>query len=179
MAIHLQSPLLKTPANQDLRDGYHLFSRRLFQECNHVCAILGLFTAGKNHLGLWDKILADSYVQNDPAIGRYGAAIRAGQFATLRGIRLKTDDHLRRAVIEALMWTGEVDLDVVRQDYGMLGASFDRELASLLPLARDGIVELEGLRIRITEAGRPFLRAAASHFDRYLDAGAARHSQAV
>ncbi len=123
--------------------------------------------------------LPEGYVQNDPAIGRYAHSIRAGRFATVRGIRLKTDDHLRRAVIEALMCTGEVDLDVVRQDYGMLGASFDRELASLLPLARDGIVEIEGLRIRVTEVGRPFLRAAASHFDRYLEAGEARHSQAV
>ena len=34
-------------------------------------------------------------------------------------------------------------------------------------------------RLGITERGRPWMRAAAAVFDRYLESGEARHSHAV
>ncbi len=122
---------------------------------------------------------SEGYVQNDPATGRYAQAVRGGQLATVRGVRLKSDDYLRRAVIERLMCDGEVDLAAVRRDFGMLAMRFDAELDRLEPMVADGLVRLDGERVRITPAGRPFVRVAAAAFDRYLGRSEARHSQAV
>ena len=38
---------------------------------------------------------------------------------------------------------------------------------------------MDGARVAVTEAGRPFVRIAASVFDAYLMAGTKRHSLAV
>jgi oxygen-independent coproporphyrinogen-3 oxidase len=43
----------------------------------------------------------------------------------------------------------------------------------------DGLVETDGWRVRVTEAGRPFLRTVCAAFDPYLEATATRHAQAV
>jgi oxygen-independent coproporphyrinogen-3 oxidase len=46
-------------------------------------------------------------------------------------------------------------------------------------MAADGLVEIAGWRVRITEAGRPFLRSVCAAFDAYLEPAATRHAQAV
>ncbi len=46
-------------------------------------------------------------------------------------------------------------------------------------MARDGLVELVGARVRVTEAGRPFVRSVCALFDSYLATGQGRYSQAV
>jgi oxygen-independent coproporphyrinogen-3 oxidase len=46
-------------------------------------------------------------------------------------------------------------------------------------MARDGVVELEGSRVRITETGQPLMRTVCAVFDRYLSTGKGRHSRAV
>jgi oxygen-independent coproporphyrinogen-3 oxidase len=46
-------------------------------------------------------------------------------------------------------------------------------------MAEDGLVELDGTRIRVTEAGRPFVRVVAAAFDVYLRQDGQRHSRAV
>jgi oxygen-independent coproporphyrinogen-3 oxidase len=46
-------------------------------------------------------------------------------------------------------------------------------------MAEDGLVEVAGSRVTVTERGRPFVRTVAAVFDRYLETGRARHSRAV
>lgn len=53
------------------------------------------------------------------------------------------------------------------------------ELAALAPMMSDGLVEVKGGRIRVTDKGRPWMRTVAAPFDRYLETGEARHSRAV
>ena len=72
-----------------------------------------------------------------------------------------------------------LDLDALRQDYGLLGADFSAELTALAPMAEAGLVELSGQRIRVTRSERPFLRAVAASFDSYLSDGQGQHSQAI
>ncbi len=67
-----------------------------------------------------------------------------------------------------------VDLD----DFGGVEA-FDATLRDLAPLARDGLVRIEGARLTIPEDARPFARLVAQAFDAYREVGAARHSRAV
>ena len=53
------------------------------------------------------------------------------------------------------------------------------DLAALEGMVTDGLVEIVGWRVRMTEAGRPFLRTACAVFDSYFEAATGRHAQAV
>jgi oxygen-independent coproporphyrinogen-3 oxidase len=118
--------------------------------------------------------LPRGYVQNAVTFAAYGRALHAGELPVARGIELDADDRRRRAVIEQLMCDLSVDL-------AMHGApaAFDREFERLDEMSRDGLVNLSGTRIAITDAGRPFLRSICAVFDRYLPSGVGRHSRAV
>jgi oxygen-independent coproporphyrinogen-3 oxidase len=113
-------------------------------------------------------------VQNAPDIAGYSRAIEAGQLATVKGLAISADDGLRAGVIERLMCDLSVDLDAFAER-----GYFADELASLIAFERDGLVAIEGHRIKITERGRPFVRVVASVFDVYLRDKPRRHSSAV
>jgi len=124
--------------------------------------------------------LPQGYVQNAPDIAGYSRAIESGEFATAKGIALSADDRLRARVIERLMCDLSIDLDEAADEayFGPPGYFAD-ELASLIPFVRDGLVDIEGRRIKVTEQGRPFVRILAAAFDVYLQEKPARHSLAV
>ncbi len=124
--------------------------------------------------------LPQGFAQNAPDIGGYARAIESGCFATVKGIAFSEADRLRARIIERLMCDFEVDLDAVASGESRAGANaFEDEIQSLTPLAAEGMVTIEGHRIAVTEAGRPFVRLAAAAFDAYLQRGKARHSVAV
>lgn len=116
--------------------------------------------------------LPQGYVQNSADIKDYASALRGGRLPTARGIAISADDRRRRAIIERLMCDRRVDLAVLAGD--------DRpEVDRLAAMAADGLVEIDGSRIAITDAGRPFMRAVCAVFDRYLVPAAGRYSRAV
>ncbi|WP_316976793.1 oxygen-independent coproporphyrinogen III oxidase [Shumkonia mesophila] len=123
--------------------------------------------------------LPQGYVQNVSPLKDYARAIEGGTLATGRGVALSADDRLRAEIIERLMCDLAVDLDDVARKHGASAGGFGTELAGLTPLRADGIVVLDGRRIALTEAGRPFVRLVAAAFDTYLQTGQARHSKAV
>ncbi|MEX2629568.1 MAG: oxygen-independent coproporphyrinogen III oxidase [Tistlia sp.] len=114
--------------------------------------------------------LPQGYLQNAPDLPTYRKAVLADRLPVVRGIALSDDDRARRAVIERLMCDFAVTLD--REAYAA-------ELAALRGHAADGLVELDGGRLRVTECGRPLVRSVAAVFDRYLAPGEGRHSRAV
>jgi oxygen-independent coproporphyrinogen-3 oxidase len=118
--------------------------------------------------------LPQGFVQNAPDIAGYARAIEAGHLATVKGKALSSDDAVRANIIERLMCDFTVDLDAFAED-----DDFAEAFATLAPLADDLLVTIEGRRITVTEAGRPFVRLAAAAFDAYLGRGTARHSRAV
>ena len=118
--------------------------------------------------------LPQGYVQNAPDMGHYTRSIDAGTFATVKGLALSDDDRLRASIIERLMCDLALDLN----DFGGV-ARFAPELATLAPLAAQGLLTIKGATITITEVGRPYIRIPAAAFDSYLTASAKRHSVAV
>jgi oxygen-independent coproporphyrinogen-3 oxidase len=56
---------------------------------------------------------------------------------------------------------------------------FAPSLPVLIELEADGLAVRTGWRVRVTEKGRPLVRAVCAAFDAYLEAGAGRHSAAV
>ncbi len=69
--------------------------------------------------------------------------------------------------------------DAIEQSFEADPRVFAGDLAALEEMAADGLVAIDGRRVRVTEAGRPFLRTACAAFDCYLEAAATRHAQAV
>ena len=123
--------------------------------------------------------LPQGYVQNQPSVPAWRDAVRAGQLPVARGIALTVADRLRRAVIETLMCRNAVDLRAVATQHNADPASLMDAAPALQALARDGLVQWDGMQVTLTPAGRPFVRAVAAAFDTYLAAGTGRHSAAV
>jgi oxygen-independent coproporphyrinogen-3 oxidase len=116
----------------------------------------------------------DGYVQNIADVPRYVRAISSGRLAPSRGCRLDEAERQRARTIESLMCRFQADLDVTAPDM-----AFDEEFALLLPLVRDGLVQIEGRRVTATEAGRSVVRVIAAVFDPHTRADTARFSKAV
>lgn len=118
--------------------------------------------------------LPQGFVQNASDLASYSRAVSAGRLATVKGLALSDSDRLRGAIIERLMCDLAVDLDAFGGE-----TQFGAELARLRPLCDEGLLEIEGAHIAMTERGRPYLRIAASAFDAYLADAEKRHSIAV
>jgi oxygen-independent coproporphyrinogen-3 oxidase len=101
----------------------------------------------------------DCYHQNEKIITRYNRRIDRGELPTLRGHRLSAEETRRRQQIVSLMTTFRADLTEVE-------AADAR--AYLAPLLGDGLAVVSGTELRVTAAGRPFLRNLAAVFDDYL-----------
>jgi oxygen-independent coproporphyrinogen-3 oxidase len=116
--------------------------------------------------------LPQGYAQNQPSLTSYKDAVQAGHLPIVKGRSLSEDDRERRDIINDLMCTLRADLAGGRDHY-------KPELKRLEPLMDDGLVELQGDRLVVTEEGRPLVRVAAAAFDTYLSNGSGRHSKAV
>ncbi len=123
--------------------------------------------------------LPNGYVQNLSPLKEYREAVAAGRLPVARGVELSTDDRLRGDIIARLMCDLAVDPRAVARRHGAPDADFTAEMTRLEPLAADGIVVVDGDRIRVTTAGRPLVRLVAAAFDAYLQHGGQRHSRAV
>jgi oxygen-independent coproporphyrinogen-3 oxidase len=147
---------------------------RNFQGYTADCApvLLGL---GASAIGA----LPQGYVQNDVAIRDWSRAVGEGRLATRRGLRLAPEDRLRRDVIERIMCDLKVDLESVCAAHGVKPARFAPELARLAEMEKEGLVQVAGWHIAVTQTGRPLLRAVCAIFDDYLASAKAAHSRAV
>jgi len=123
--------------------------------------------------------VSGGYVQNTTSIRQYKEAVTAGKLATNNGIELSNEDRMRRDAIETLMCRLRVNLNHTAVAHGFTRSHFGPERARLANLAADGLVTLDGDEVRVTEAGRPFVRAICAIFDQYMEAGPGRHSLAV
>jgi len=118
--------------------------------------------------------LPQGYIQNDPGFRNWSDHVGNDRLPVARWRGLIEDDRRRRAVIERLMCDGRVDLD---RFGGWSG--FPEARGRLNAMVEDGLVKVDEHGVMVTDYGRPFLRAAASAFDRYLGLGTAQHSSGV
>ncbi len=119
------------------------------------------------------------YAQNATDVRVWPDAVDAGRLAVVRGFALDDDDRLRGEVIERLMCDLEVDVAEACRRHGRAPDDLATAFSALEPLVSEGLVEVEGYRVRVPEAGRPFVRLACAAFDAYLGTGTARHAQAL
>ncbi|GBQ25074.1 coproporphyrinogen III oxidase [Acetobacter estunensis NRIC 0472] len=121
--------------------------------------------------------LPGGFTQNIVSAAAWGKALAESPgLPVARGVACTDDDRLRGRLIERLMCDLGVDLGAFAPE------DFALERERLSRFVADGLVEMEGDRLRVTERGRPFIRNVAAVFDRYLagqDAGPGRHSRAI
>ncbi len=123
--------------------------------------------------------LPQGYAQNAPRVPAYRAAIAAGGLAVARGVALDADDRLRRAAIEQVMCTMRLDLDALRAAHGAAADALDDAHRALAELAAIGLIAWDGRHLSVPASARPFLRAVAAAFDRYLEPVPTRHAPTI
>ncbi|HEY0106895.1 MAG TPA: hypothetical protein VGB91_12485 [Rhizomicrobium sp.] len=117
-------------------------------------------------------------MQNHTDVPTYRQAVLGGQLPVARGILLSDEDRIRREVIARLMCDLEVDLAAVAARHGRTPAMFADVLATLLGYARDGLIDFDGVHLRMKPQWRVAVRIVCAAFDGYLGAGG-RHAVAV
>ena len=119
------------------------------------------------------------YVQNAVPFHAYDDDIAAGRLAVHRGIALTPEDRLRHDVIERLMCDLRADPTRIARRHGLIDDGLASAYEALRPMVDDGLAEITDGVVRITEAGRPFMRTIAAVFDGYLTGATARHSRPI
>lgn len=126
--------------------------------------------------------VGNTYVQNVRTLDEYYDRLDAGTLPAFRGYALSADDVIRRDAIGRLMCDFELPIPEFEARHGVaFSRAFAAELAALVPLAGDGLVEISSKRIRVTDRGRMVVRAVAMVFDRHLREAraAARYSKVI
>lgn len=119
------------------------------------------------------------YAQNIAETGAWTRAVRSGTLPIAKGHAFQGQDSMRSHIIAELMCRGAIDLTGTLHRYGEPPNAFDLEMDDLLDMQRDGLLNLADGELRLTETGKPLVRAVASVFDVYLSTRTARHSVAV
>jgi len=110
-----------------------------------------------------------TYSQNEKTLEAYYEKLDDGKLPVTRGIKLDTDDLLRRIVIQKLMCNFELSISSIEQAYPIrFPQYFAAELDKLRAFADDGLVQVDEHWITVTPKGRLLIRNICMVFDRYL-----------
>ncbi|MAO66136.1 MAG: oxygen-independent coproporphyrinogen III oxidase [Balneola sp.] len=124
------------------------------------------YTAGatKVMIGLGMSAISDSwysFAQNEKDLKDYEARVEAGKLPVFRGHLLDHSDLMIRRQILNIMCRFETEWEGSDQDF--------REIKDRLSgLEEDGLVEIAGRKVSVTEKGIPFVRNACMAFDMKL-----------
>ncbi len=110
-----------------------------------------------------------SYVQNVKTLDEYYDRLDQDVLPVMRGVELKADDMIRRAVIQALMCHFALAVESIELAYLIdFRKYFAYELEQLQGFAREGLVEIDDEWITVTPKGRLMVRAIGMVFDQHL-----------
>lgn len=108
----------------------------------------------------------EGYAQNEAQTRLYASAIGEGRLATSRGISLTQEDKWRARAIEALMCDFQLDLEEMRNRFGLQPEDLADELRAIGHRFK-GMVEWRNQRLSILPHGRPLTRMIAQALDRH------------
>ncbi len=176
--------------NRFLREGYEFIGLDHFAKPNELLAqarrhgylrrgFQGMTTGkGLDILGFGPSAISeldDAYAQNCKTSGDWQRTV-ARDLATERGLRLTTDDRLRRELLQELYCYGAIDKRLLEVRFSIVfDEYFADELLRLSELIDQGLVLARSDSIRLTmPLGRLLVRVVAAVFDRYLPRSAFR-----
>ena len=114
-------------------------------------------------LGLGVSAISETpecFHQNEKALPVYERRVGNKEVPTLRGHKLTQMDQVRREQILNFMTRGQVEFENEEQKQKI--SEFLKEMVS------DGLVEIEGSKLKLTNKGKPFLRNACLSLDERL-----------
>lgn len=117
------------------------------------------------------------FAQHAPGTSQYTTAVRAGEFATVRGHVFTDDDRLRARLIEALMCDFRIDTAEILRDFDISRM----QLEAMYKKASDAFENLPKITadgFTLPNEAYPLTRMIARNFDAY-DLSKAGHSSAV
>jgi oxygen-independent coproporphyrinogen III oxidase len=123
--------------------------------------------------------LPQGYVQNEVGTRAYSQSIAGGRLATVKGYALTDDDRLRAEIIERIMCDFGADLGQICARHGSAPEAMLTSSPRLRDLISDGVVELDGASLAVTDDSRFLVRSVAAAFDAHLDGSKQLHSRAV
>lgn len=124
--------------------------------------------------------LGSSYSQNHHDLAAYNAALDAGQLPIARGLAPDADDQLRRAVIVQLICHFHVDFAAFEDRYALdFKKYFAQELAALIPMQDDGLLQMDEQGMRVLPKGRLLIRNICMLWDRHLSRTETLYSRAI
>jgi oxygen-independent coproporphyrinogen-3 oxidase len=128
--------------------------------------------AGTDLLGFGVSAISQvgtTFAQNHRELSAWQDDIEAGRLPVARGYTLTRDDEIRGAVIEDCLCNGRISKNAIESRFGIrFDQYFVRELMRLYVLESDGLIEARtSPTIRVTPAGRIFVRAIAKVFDSF------------
>lgn len=116
----------------------------------------------------YGRIGKSHYVQQTYDHDDYADAIAEGRFPIYRGHHLTGQDLIRREVIQKLRSVFHVKRREIEEKYCIdFRGFFNREVILLEQFATDGMVELSGDEIRVTNLGKNFTNLICRVFDRH------------
>jgi oxygen-independent coproporphyrinogen-3 oxidase len=126
----------------------------------------------------------DSFSQNAKDLRQWTDALSQNRLPIIKGLRVSSEDKLRRHVIMALTCQLHLEIPRVEQQFGI---QFDRHFADSLErlraFAADGLVDITANSITVSGRGRLLLRNICMCFDQYLqnqaENGAGRFSRTI
>ncbi len=114
-------------------------------------------------------MLYDGYFQNYKTLREYNKAVDEGRIPVFRGYLLNEDDFIRREVVMDIMCNLGVEFKKIENMFGInFKTYFEKELEELREMEEDGLIKVEGERIRILPVGRLLIRNVAMVFDAHL-----------
>lgn len=123
--------------------------------------------------------LPQGYLQNEVPTAEYRRQIEETGLAIKKGIAFSGDDRLRAHVIERLMCDFALSSKHLTEKFGAAANVITEEAQTFVRNDDDGLFDATNDGFVVTEKGRPFIRSICAQFDRYLNAGKAKHSIAV
>jgi oxygen-independent coproporphyrinogen-3 oxidase len=102
-------------------------------------------------------------------LNQYQNTLATAQLATSRGLICNADDRVRRAVIQQLICTFNLEFAQIEQAFNIDFRGYFGDLwPQLQTMAEDGLISLDNERISVLPAGRLLVRSVCMVFDAYL-----------
>ncbi|WP_144393663.1 oxygen-independent coproporphyrinogen III oxidase [Pleionea sediminis] len=109
------------------------------------------------------------YFQNERTVANYYEALEHGHLPVWRGIKMSSDDVIRKAVIFEMICNFELDIKNVESKFNIsFWEYFSDSLREIRKMKRDDLIHCESHRIQVTDKGRMFIRNICMAFDAFL-----------
>ena len=116
--------------------------------------------------------LPNGYFQNQPSLPSYMKAANKGELATIKGLILTIEDHVRRDIIEKIMCQLKISradiINICKKHHFDDQAEILKIYQQLTKFETDGLIQKANDSFVVPEHARIFLRVIAAHFDAYL-----------